>query len=125
MQSPFWDGFEKQASVFAHGAELAGLGILARPALHRLNTGEELSEKSKAVHEVAGLGVLAAPSVHAAVKQAPKSYQAVTKGIAKAKPGFSNAVAGGWRGFTKSLASGEHNALLGRVRKTVRSAAHV
>lgn len=60
---------EKQGSAFAHGAELAGLGILAAPAVQHLR-GKEMSEGAKAKSEVAGLGVLAAPSAVAAAKGA-------------------------------------------------------
>ena len=58
--------FPKLASggMWGHAAELAGLGILARPAINHLR-GKEMSEKSKALHEVGGLGILAAPSAYA------------------------------------------------------------
>ena len=67
---------QKKASAFAHSAELAGLGILARPAVHEMTTGKELSQKSKNIHEAVGLGVLAAPSLHAA---ATGAYQGLKK----------------------------------------------
>jgi len=63
----FWTGFEKQASAFAHAAELGGLGILATPAIRNMQ-GKPMSEKNKDRAEVAGLGVLAAPSAVAAGK---------------------------------------------------------
>jgi hypothetical protein len=52
---------EKTASFGAHAAELAGLGILARPSVQKLQ-GKDVSEHSEHMHELAGLGVLAAPS---------------------------------------------------------------
>ena len=58
---------QKQAGLsdhLTHGAELAGLGILAAPAVKHMVTGKEMSEKGKNVSELAGLGVLAAPSIH-------------------------------------------------------------
>jgi len=62
----FRDELEKIAS---HGAELAGLGILAAPSIAHLR-GKDWSEKNKARAEVAGLGVLAAPSAMAVGKKA-------------------------------------------------------
>jgi hypothetical protein len=53
----------RHADTLSHGAELAGLGVLAAPSigeLRRPNT--EPREKNKARAEVAGLGILAAPS---------------------------------------------------------------
>jgi hypothetical protein len=44
-----------------HGAELAGLGILAAPSIQGLR-GKHMSEKTKDKMELAGLGTLAAPS---------------------------------------------------------------
>lgn len=55
----FQDELEKLAS---DAAELAGLGILAAPAVHHLVKNREWSEKNKSRAEVAGLGVLAAPA---------------------------------------------------------------
>lgn len=55
--------FPKLASFGAHAAELAGLGVLARPSVNHLR-GKEMSERSKALHETAGLGILAAPSAY-------------------------------------------------------------
>lgn len=51
------------ASNISHGAEVAGLGILAKPSIDELR-GKKVNEKSKARTEVAGLGVLAAPSAY-------------------------------------------------------------
>lgn len=44
-------------------AEIAGLGILAVPALAHV-AGKEPSENTKATSEIAGLGILAAPEIH-------------------------------------------------------------
>lgn len=70
----FWNGFEKQAGFvsnaikaighhpdIAHGAELAGLGILAAPGIHELAKGQK-ENRGKNIAETAGLGVLAVPS---------------------------------------------------------------
>jgi hypothetical protein len=51
----------KQANMLSHGAELAGLGILAKPSYDELR-GKRVPETRKAGMEMAGLGVLAAPS---------------------------------------------------------------
>jgi len=51
----------KEANALGHAAELAGLGVLARPSIQKLR-GKPVSEKSERVHELAGLGILAAPS---------------------------------------------------------------
>lgn len=62
----FFDGFYKQASLgenLYHGAEIAGLGILAAPSVKKMITGKEMSDDNKHKSELAGLGVLAAPSV--------------------------------------------------------------
>lgn len=59
------DHFKKKANIgehIAHGAEIAGLGILAAPSIAHL-AGKNWSEKTKSKMEVGGLGVLAAPSV--------------------------------------------------------------
>jgi hypothetical protein len=53
----FSDEMQKLAS---HGLELAGLGILAAPAVKHLVTGKEMKEKNKSRSEIAGLGTLAA-----------------------------------------------------------------
>jgi len=44
-----------------HAFELGGLGILARPTIQEMR-GQQVSERSKHIHEVAGLGTLAVPS---------------------------------------------------------------
>ena len=55
-------GFVKRhASTLGHGAEVAGLGILAKPSWDEYR-GKKVDEKKKAKYELAGLGVLAAPS---------------------------------------------------------------
>ncbi len=51
------------ASNISHGAELAGLGILAKPSIDEMR-GKQVDDKTKARTEVAGLGVLAAPSAY-------------------------------------------------------------
>lgn len=65
-------GLMKSASgMLGHAAEVAGLGMLARPTIQEAR-GKEVSHKSKMVHELGGLGVLAAPSLYemgAAAKQ--------------------------------------------------------
>jgi len=66
-ESSFFAGFEKQASAFAHGAELAGLGTLAAPSIQKLR-GKPMQEKNEHKTELAGLGILAAPSLAAAGK---------------------------------------------------------
>jgi hypothetical protein len=58
----------KLAGLGAHAAEIAGLGILARPSINHLR-GKEMTEKNKALHETAGLGILAAPSAYSMGKQ--------------------------------------------------------
>jgi hypothetical protein len=68
---------EKQAEAFAHGAELAGLGILAAPSVAHM-MGKKVSEKNQHRAELAGLGVLAAPSlVHFAKGLSSKFKKAV------------------------------------------------
>lgn len=54
-----WVGAHQNA--LTHGAELAGLGILAKPSFDEMR-GKRVDEKRKARTELAGLGVLAAPS---------------------------------------------------------------
>ena len=44
-----------------HAADIAGLGILARPTIQKMR-GKEVSEGSEHAHELAGLGMLAVPS---------------------------------------------------------------
>jgi len=73
--------FPKLASTgnWGHAAEIAGLGVLARPSINHLR-GKEMSEKSKALHEVGGLGILAAPSAY----EMGKSF------LNRAKPAAAN-----------------------------------
>jgi hypothetical protein len=54
MSDPMWH----------HGAEIAGLGILAAPHIKNAITGKSVSKKTERNSELAGLGVLAAPSIH-------------------------------------------------------------
>ena len=61
-KAAFWDGFQKRASAFAHGAELAGLGTLALPSIQALR-GKPMNEHKSHKYELAGLGILAAPSL--------------------------------------------------------------
>lgn len=57
-------GFGQFAAQNAgHAAEIAGLGILAKPSIDEMR-GKEVAPKKKARTELAGLGVLAAPSVY-------------------------------------------------------------
>lgn len=53
----------RHAEPLAHGAEVAGLGILAAPSIGELrHSGAAPQDRTKAKAELAGLGVLAAPS---------------------------------------------------------------
>lgn len=61
--------------TMGHAAELAGLGILARPSIRKLR-GKEQSEKSTHIHEAVGLGTLAAPS---AIELGKKGLSALRK----------------------------------------------
>jgi hypothetical protein len=81
--------FEKRAGIsnfvakhheaLGHGAELAGLGVLAKPSIDDLrkkqpaNESGEAKKKRHAKYELAGLGILAAPSAihlaHSAYKR--------------------------------------------------------
>lgn len=47
--------------ALGHAMEVGGLGILARPTIQEAR-GQEVSERSKRMHELGGLGVLAVPS---------------------------------------------------------------
>lgn len=58
-------------SPLYHGAELAGLGILAAPSVAHM-MGHKVKEKNQHRAELAGLGVLAAPSVVSLAKRALK-----------------------------------------------------
>lgn len=62
----FLEGFCKKAGLadhLTHGAEIAGLGILAAPSVKAMVTGKNMSDKNTHRAEIAGLGVLAAPSI--------------------------------------------------------------
>ena len=59
----FFEGFEKQAELGTHIAELAGLGILAAPSIQALRK-KPMDEKKTHKYEIAGLGTLAAPSAY-------------------------------------------------------------
>jgi hypothetical protein len=84
----------KYGSMAEHATEIAGLGILAKPAIDKLR-GKKMSEKKVAKHEIAGLGVLAAPSAlklfkHAgafdrAARMAQQAKGVVSKAPAKLK----------------------------------------
>lgn len=52
-----------QTGPWGHAAELAGLGILARPSIQKLR-GKQVTHRSEAGHELVGLGTLAAPSAY-------------------------------------------------------------
>jgi hypothetical protein len=58
--------FQRHERALTHGAELAGLGLLAVPSAQKLRKihSKETSpeEKRNAKYELGGLGVLAAPS---------------------------------------------------------------
>lgn len=73
----FIKGFEKQASNFAHAAELVGLGTLAAPGISHM-AGKDWSENNKVRADVAGLGILAAPSV--------ANFASKSKTLSKAMP---------------------------------------
>lgn len=78
----FQDELEK---ISSHAAELAGLGILAAPAVHHLAKNTEWSEKNKSRAEVAGLGVLAAPSAYAVGKAGVGKVKAIARAARVAK----------------------------------------
>ncbi len=44
-------------------SSIAGLGVLGRPAARRLRGKEDLSERSKDMHEAVGLGMIAGPEI--------------------------------------------------------------
>lgn len=67
--SELFAGFDKKASAFAHGAELAGLGFLGRDVPKHWNS-EDPEKRRTARTEGVGLGILAAPSAIAAAKGA-------------------------------------------------------
>ena len=58
--------FQRHGGTLTHGAELAGLGLLAVPSMQKLKKihAKETSpeERRTAKYELGGLGVLAAPS---------------------------------------------------------------
>lgn len=56
-----------------NSGELAGLGVLAAPAVSNLS-GRPMNEKHKDVAEVAGLGMLAAPYAHNIAAQRSARY---------------------------------------------------
>lgn len=51
----------KNSDNLYHGAEIAGLGTLAAPAIAEMS-GKHVSDKTKRRAEVGGLGILAVPS---------------------------------------------------------------
>jgi len=74
---------EKEAAIgehLTHAAELAGLGVLAVPSVHRLRKIKKKEtppeERKAAKYELAGLGILAAPS---AMHLAHSAYKAFKK----------------------------------------------
>lgn len=65
-KAAFWSGFEKKANLaehLTHGAEIAGLSILAAPSIQAMR-GKPMKEKNTHRAELAGLGILAAPSAY-------------------------------------------------------------
>lgn len=66
------------AFTLGHAAELAGLGILAKPSIDRLR-GKEVDERKAAKYETAGLGVLALPSAAAIAHGAVKKMRGMRK----------------------------------------------
>ena len=81
----FWAGFEKQAT---NSVELAGLGLLAAPAVSHL-AGKEWKEKNKNIAEVGGLGILAAPYA--------KNTFDVTRAAMKSGEGLGKSI---WKGLS-------------------------
>ena len=63
MMDSFFAGFEKQANLKTHIAEVAGLGTLAVPSIQHLRN-KKMPENRAHKYEVAGLGILAAPSAY-------------------------------------------------------------
>ena len=62
MRSKIDEDLEKTSGwgdVATHAAEVGGLGILARPTVHKMQ-GKTVSKRSEHAHELVGLGVLAA-----------------------------------------------------------------
>ena len=59
----FRDELEKVASAGHALVDIAGLGILARPTIQKMQ-GKEVSKRSEHAHELAGLGTLAAGVAH-------------------------------------------------------------
>ena len=98
-KSAFWAGFEKQASAFAHAAELGGLGLLAHGSVKHLS-GKPLTEDRTHKEEIAGLGILAAPSAHAAAVGTRDAFRAARKG-AKGAVGAGAIAQGAWKGIKK------------------------
>lgn len=98
--SPFWHGFEKNASALAHAAEIGGLGYLAQDVKKDWNSEDE-EKRHNARKEGVGLGVLAAPSVVAAGVGGYQHAKAIREGVQGAKPGFSNALKGAWKKVKK------------------------
>ncbi len=108
----------KKASAFAHGAELAGLGLLAAPSVAHMR-GKEWSEKNKARAEVAGLGVLAAPSALAVGKAGlAKLKGAISKMPKHAAYSIKEAVSAGY-----GVGVGAHKAIYGHRKPKKREAA--
>ena len=79
-----YPGLHKTSS---HLAELAGLGILAKPSYDELK-GRHVDEKKKAKWELAGLGTLAAPSAHGLAKKHSNTYSQFSGRIGNAVSGF-------------------------------------
>ena len=81
MRSKIDEDLEKTSGwgdVATHAAEVGGLGILARPTVHKMQ-GKTVSKRSEHAHELVGLGVLAAPS---AAHLGHMAYKGI-KGLAK------------------------------------------
>ena len=78
----FKDELEKISSglgeLATHGAEVAGLGILAAPTIQKMR-GKKMSTKGEHAAELGGLGVLAAPSAAHLAKHLIKRGSAILK----------------------------------------------
>jgi hypothetical protein len=87
----------KLSSPWAHAAEVAGLGILAKPSIDEMR-GKKVPTKRKAGTELAGLGVLAAPSAlslgkHFLTKHAMAAFADELAKIAAMNRGFVRPIA--------------------------------
>lgn len=93
----FRDELEKIASMGAHAAEIAGLGILAAPTAVKHFGGKEWSEKNKRRAELGGLATLAAPSAFEMGKSVLKKIKKGAADIWNPATGAIHATEGGSR----------------------------